>query len=548
MSKPAFRWKGFETKVARRVLILFLFCAGLPVLTFAVLGYVQVRSELTDQSWQRLSVASETVAMSLIERLLLLEADLSRGGLDREEGAPLVLGDGGLWLSRNQVSASSLEAGVGDGLPVDLNPSQASALERGATILRSGRAPNELVMLRSAPRKGVIWWGTINPGYLESVAQILPDQTALCVRTTRRLLVGCEEPAPNEMTRAMPRSMTSDQITWTGSDGARLGVQRELFLASEFSTDSWRILVSEPRSAGMAAIQSFTRTLALVVILSVLLVALASDVQLNRMLGPVARLKEGTERVAQGDLASRVQVATGDEFEELADSFNDMVGRIGGLLEALDQLNIGTIRALASAIDAKSHWTSGHSERVTQLSVELGRELGLDAGELEVIERGAILHDVGKIAVPLAVLDKPGPLDDQEWQAMRAHTLHGVKIVEPITQYAPLLPIIEQHHERWDGTGYPHGLNREEIDFKARIVAVADTFDAMTSDRPYREGLPIEKALSIIETERGIGFDPRVVDAFLRIHASGIATPDVTPLNAHLNEDVALKREVRRMA
>jgi len=260
----------------------------------------------------------------------------------------------------------------------------------------------------------------------------------------------------------------------------------------------------------------------------------------------VSELTRGTERVIAGDLDTRVEVVTGDEFEDLATSFNQMVGRVSGLLEELNDLNIGTIRALASAIDAKSQWTAGHSERVTRLTVKLGRELGLTEDELETLERGAILHDVGKIAVPQNVLDKDGPLDEAEWETMRSHAERGVQIVQHIPQYAALLPIIRQHHERWDGTGYPDGLRGDEIDPWARILAVADTFDAMTSDRPYRNGLPVATALDVIRKERGIGFEPRVVDAFLGLHVDQIDTAVVLPLERAAPR--ALAEEVRRMA
>ncbi len=547
MSKREFRWKGFETKVARRVLLLFLLCAALPLATFAALGYLQVRRQLTEQSWQRLSVASKTVAMSLVERLLLLEADLVRSGLQRSEGAPLVLGEGGLWLSRGEALLSSSGAEIERRLPLDLDLNQQSTLEGGRTLLTAGRAANGLVMLRSAPDRALVWWGIINPGFLEGVTHILPDEAGLCVMGAGGRLLGCEEPAPPEMARPMPRSTAAGRISWE-SDGTRLGVQREVFLGSEFASDNWRVLVSEGRSVGLAPIRKFTRTFALVMLLCILLVALASDVQLNRMLGPVARLKEGTEHVSEGDLDFRVDVDTGDEFEELADSFNEMVERLGGLLDELDQLNVGTIRALASAIDAKSHWTAGHSDRVTRFSVELGQALGLDEEELEILERGAILHDVGKIAVPLSVLDKPGPLDDEEWESMRSHPVHGVRIVRSIPQYAPLLPIIGQHHERWDGSGYPDGLSGEDIDFKARIVAVADTFDAMTSDRPYRDGLPLAKALSIIEEERGSAFAPRIADAFLRLHEGKTPAGDAAVSRIDPAEASGHAEEVRKMA
>jgi len=185
------------------------------------------------------------------------------------------------------------------------------------------------------------------------------------------------------------------------------------------------------------------------------------------------------------------------------------------LVEDLEKLNIGTLEALARAVDAKSAWTAGHSERVTSLSLKIAKVMGYTTKELEVLRRAAFLHDIGKIGVPLSILDKPGKLNDEEFTKIKDHPSIGLRILEPISAYEDVLPMVSQHHEKFNGKGYPYGLSGEDIDLGARILAVADVYDAVVSDRPYRDGWVEEKAIKMITKEAGEHFDPKVVEAFL---------------------------------
>ncbi len=197
------------------------------------------------------------------------------------------------------------------------------------------------------------------------------------------------------------------------------------------------------------------------------------------------------------------------------------------LIEALEQLHWGTLTALARAIDAKSAWTAGHSERVTNLSLKIGRAMGLPAKDLQIMHRGGLLHDIGKIGTPPSVLDKPDKLNEEEVKTMRDHVRIGLRILEPIPGFQEALPIVAQHHEWFDGRGYPEGLAGEQISLHARIFAVADCYDAMTSDRPYRKGMPKKKVLNILKQNSGKQFDPQVIDIFLKMRAvEELAKPD----------------------
>jgi len=183
----------------------------------------------------------------------------------------------------------------------------------------------------------------------------------------------------------------------------------------------------------------------------------------------------------------------------------------------LDRLHWGTLTALARTIDAKSPWTGGHSERVTALALEIGRHLGFPQDALDLLHRAGLLHDIGKIATPAEILDKPGRLTDEERRIICEHPKKGERILEPIEDFAAIVPIAMQHHERYDGKGYPNGLAGEQITVGARILAVADVFDAVTSERPYRKGMPVERAIGIIKEGSSTQFDPQIVSAFLEI-------------------------------
>lgn len=187
------------------------------------------------------------------------------------------------------------------------------------------------------------------------------------------------------------------------------------------------------------------------------------------------------------------------------------------LYEDLQQLLINTITSLASAIDAKSPWTKGHSERVTKFAVEIAREIGLRDKDLEYIKLCSLLHDIGKIGIYDDVLDKADKLTDEEFELVKKHTEKGAEILKPIKQLQDVILGVLHHHERYDGKGYPEGLRGEDIPLCARILSVADSFDSMTADRPYRPSPGKEFAISEIKRCSGTQYDPKVVEAFLKI-------------------------------
>lgn len=186
-------------------------------------------------------------------------------------------------------------------------------------------------------------------------------------------------------------------------------------------------------------------------------------------------------------------------------------------LDSLEEAYRSTLKALTTALETRDQETHGHSERVVSYSLRLGREYGLNREQLKALEFGSLLHDIGKIGVPDSILRKPAKLTEEEWVLMREHPMHGQQILRGIEFLQGAARVVAQHHEKWDGTGYPLGLQLEDIDVNARIFSVADAFDAITSDRVYRRGKSYEAAAQELDEWTGRQFDPKVVEAFHRV-------------------------------
>jgi len=186
------------------------------------------------------------------------------------------------------------------------------------------------------------------------------------------------------------------------------------------------------------------------------------------------------------------------------------------LISDLMELFLGTVKTLSKAIDAKSPWTSGHSERVTEIAIAIGAEMGFDEDEMKELELAGLLHDIGKLGTYEHILNKPGKLNDEEIEIIRLHPQMGAEILAPIKELKKIASVIRHHHEYYDGTGYPEGLKGEEIPLVARVLTVADTVDAMGADRPYRKGRTRDEIVTELRRCSGTQFDPVVVDAYLR--------------------------------
>ncbi|MEO5366456.1 MAG: HD domain-containing protein [Magnetococcus sp. WYHC-3] len=262
---------------------------------------------------------------------------------------------------------------------------------------------------------------------------------------------------------------------------------------------------------------------------ALLLAALFWFVVQRLMVKPIGHLDRITQAIGNGNLTARVRpTGSGDELDRLSLSVNHMADNIQRLIAEQEEAYMQSLRSLMQALEAKDDNTAAHSTRVAHYSVLLGRSLGLDDDTLRLLRKGALMHDLGKIGIPDEVLRKPHALTDAEYAAMQSHPRHTANIMRPLTRFKEFAQIAAWHHERWDGTGYPDGLKGEEIPLLARIVSIADTWDAMTGDRVYRRGMPPQRAASILRKERDSGqLDPILLERFLSL----VDSPENTATN-----------------
>ncbi|HVR22134.1 MAG TPA: HD domain-containing phosphohydrolase [Candidatus Polarisedimenticolia bacterium] len=297
---------------------------------------------------------------------------------------------------------------------------------------------------------------------------------------------------------------------------------------SPVTTLNWAVVVQKPQREAYRGVYEMQRTARLLALLAVLLSIGVSIVAARRITNPLHILTQSSRALARGDFSQRVHLWSRTEIGELAETFNTMSQELERFVEDLKRaadenraLFLGSIQMLAGAVDEKDPYTRGHSDRVTRYSLMIGKELGLDATFMETLQISAQLHDVGKIGIEDRILKKPGALTAEEFEVMKTHTTKGANILRPVTQLAEMLPGIELHHEALDGRGYPYGLTGEQIPLLARVIAVADTFDALTTNRPYQHAHSPEEALKIIQNLAGKRLDPGPVAALMAVYGRG---------------------------
>jgi HAMP domain-containing protein len=638
--------------------------------------------------------------MAILERLTLLsgELELAVNQLNEEGDLPArVVPDSPDDLTAPRFSGFALGTGTGEvesqssSLPelLVLDERDLEHLSGGRTVLAvSGSSQSEAQLLLGAtvepgePEEGVLW-GEIDSSYLwwgPGRDNILPAGMELCIfYPPKRQMVYCSFETPARLPSPAAHQIGAEPrgfISWRQENTDYLARYRLLPLHG-FSHPGLTVILSESTVKMLDPLKDFKRTFPLILLTTLWIVLLLATSQIRRSLGPLEKLQEGTHRIAGREFETRVEIHSGDEFEQLADSFNAMAGDLGRqfnalatmneivqavlsaldtetivgttlanvhkivpcahvsltlldddsslegrtfiqgvgvqigaeaiatgltsdevseirdnceyrvltfdtdcpsylkelrsrgdrsalvlpillkgelvailaagiskptqlapdtleqarqladqvavalsnarLIEELDRLSWGTLTALARAIDAKSHWTMGHSERVTAMALSIGRAMELTEEELGVLHQGSLLHDIGKIGITSKMLDKPARLSDAEMDVIRGHVEMGARILEPVPALAAALPIVLQHHEQYDGKGYPEGLVGEEIHLGARILMVADYYDAMRSARPYRPPGKRQEVVDAIAREAGKKFDPQVVGVFLKL-------------------------------
>jgi putative nucleotidyltransferase with HDIG domain len=689
------RLETLRSKVARRILSLFVVSAIVPVAVLSVTSFFAVTGQLRKQSEERLDRLTDLATQSILGRLFNMHVllDISASAAAGETGTlslPPGL-EGVLVLDAN----GEVRARAGQmSLPDEISQAERAHLDGNEALLRTvpgaGLAPPEVLMAVAtpAPDDGGVLWAKILADSIWSAAQtqvIDGDVDEMCVLDSSGVPHHCyAEDRSSTLAPHIPifeaGGPVSDFVEIPLGDG-RLAAWRGAMLGSSYRSPPWTVAISQSLESVHSPARAFAYYTVIAVLAGLVATVTLTHVVVRRTMEPLEQLIDGTERIANHDLTTRVEVLSDDEFGDLAISFNMMAQRLGFqfsqleagraidqavlsasdkreavqallvgiakvvptgergvfLLEAgsddaasfyameaggdtvtldafsvphtttalydvprepflaetaaavpwalqsrteeewtlpvlvlpliaqgepfgcvglaslpgegfdeedtvnarglVDQAAVGlnelrlrvelaetsweALRALANAIDAKSQWTAGHSQRVTDLAMLIGREVGLNERETDILHRGGLLHDIGKIGVDATILDFPGPLDAEQREAIQQHPQIGADILAPLRVFQPMMPIVLHHHERWDGKGYPDGLSGEAIPHLARLLAVADVYDAMVSARPYRDAMDPNKVRDIIIGDSGTAFDPDMVVAFQAVIASG---------------------------
>lgn len=283
------------------------------------------------------------------------------------------------------------------------------------------------------------------------------------------------------------------------------------------------VITMQDEAKALASVGEMRTQTWLISLAFALLAMLVGSLAARKLTAPILKLSTAAQKIALGDLSTRVETGNMTEIGTLGESFNTMsdkleehIANLANAARENRELFVGTVKALAAAIDGKDKYTRGHSERVARISVAIGKQMGMHEEELETLRISALLHDVGKIAIDDNILKKPAALTKEEFDIMKTHPVRGYKIMSQIPAMKEFLPGMYMHHEMVNGMGYPQGLRDEQIPLQAKIVSVADTFDAMTIDRPYQKGMLLPDALERITEMVGTRYDGKVVQALVR--------------------------------
>lgn len=295
---------------------------------------------------------------------------------------------------------------------------------------------------------------------------------------------------------------------------------------------SFGVIAMQDESRALASVGEMRRQTWVISLALAIIALIVGSLFARQLTATVSNLVSAAEKIGAGDLTNRIQANHIKELNTLGMTFNSMSENLAENIAKLNKaaqenrdLFVGTVKALAAAIDGKDRYTRGHSERVARFSVAIGKRLGLNDVEMEKLRISALLHDVGKIAIDDNILKKPAALTDEEFEIMKTHPQKGYKIMSQIPAMEDFLPGMYMHHEMVNGKGYPQGLKGGEIPLQAKIVSVADTFDAMTTDRPYSKGMNLEDSLNRIRSFVGTRYDGKVVEALVEACYEGQIRP-----------------------
>ena len=307
--------------------------------------------------------------------------------------------------------------------------------------------------------------------------------------------------------------------TFNGKSRNMIGAYSTAWLTDRFSVGVITMQDEKRALASVGEMRTQTWLISMAFAVFALIIGLVGA---RFMTSPLLRLVTAAKRIAAGDFSSRVETKNiteigtlGETFNLMSDKIEDQIARLAKAAEENRELFVGTVKALAAAIDGKDKYTRGHSERVARISVAMGKRLGMGEEELDTLRMSALLHDIGKIGIDDSILKKPAALTDAEYEIMKTHPQRGYKIMSQIPAMKDFLPGMYMHHEMINGKGYPQGLSGDQIPMQAKIISVADTFDAMTIDRPYSKGMDLPSALERLRSFVGTRYQSEVVEALI---------------------------------
>jgi HD-GYP domain-containing protein (c-di-GMP phosphodiesterase class II) len=309
----------------------------------------------------------------------------------------------------------------------------------------------------------------------------------------------------------------------------------------------WAVIVQKPRDEAYSSVYEMQRSERFLAMFAIGLSIGVGVIAARRITNPLEVLTESSHAIARGDFSQRVELKSRTEIGELASTFNFMSGELEHFILDLKhaaaenrELFMNSIQMLAGAVDEKDPYTRGHSDRVTKYSLQIAKEMDLPEDFCEILRVSAQLHDVGKIGIEDRILKKPGALTEEEFTIMKTHTTKGANILRPVAQLKEMIPGIELHHESLDGRGYPHGFKGDQIPLLPRIIAVADTFDALTTNRPYQKAHDSHEALRIIHSLSGKRLDHDAVAALNAVfHRGEIQIPQAVAMAAGASTEAA---------
>jgi len=443
-------------------------------------------------------------------------------------------------VDRNGKGASAQPAGLGAKVGAEMDRGRATVLQGAPSFVGEFQyvdllnQPGVVIAVPVTNNSGAVTGAVEALISLRRIAERVKEEgkgdvTAFVVDKSGRVLIHSEPSVnlqrPNYSQLRIVEAFMKARVRLTEiyTDSISVPATKVIGTVAPVNQSDWGVIVQKKESTAFASVDKMVRrtwewsgmALALAIVVGIFFARGISR--------PIRALAEKTREISAGNYQQRVDLNSRNEIGDLADNFNTMSEEIeksiGQLKKAASEnqlLFINSVRMLAAAIDAKDPYTRGHSERVARYSIAIGKNLNLPADQMRNLRISALLHDVGKIGIDDRILRKPGALSDEEFEVMKGHPEKGAAIMGGVAQLIDIIPGMKYHHEKWAGGGYPDGLKEADIPMQARIVAIADTFDAMTTNRPYQKAMDLKYVVEKIVSFAGTRFDPVVVNAFVQ--------------------------------